>query len=181
MAIKIDSPTKNRLFILITKENEYIAKFNKIIELIGNNDTRICYVSITKPYEDTINELKEANIDTSNLFFVDTLSSYYMKRPPADNCIFIEGPTDMKKMKNAIKTLITEKKCNAVIFDTISKLLIYKGISSIVKFTHDLLSENGEMKTEKMFLAQESVDIEEKDFKRLISDLSMFADKIIDI
>ncbi|MCK5022799.1 MAG: hypothetical protein KAS04_01365 [Candidatus Aenigmarchaeota archaeon] len=172
---------KNRLFLLLTKEDEYVTNFDKIIKLIGDGNKKICYVTITRPYEDTINELKNMDIDTSNLFFVDTLTSYYMEHPPVDNCIFVDGPTDLTKMKNAIKTAINEEKCNAIIFDTISKLMIYKGISSIVRFTHELLSENGERKTKKMFLLQKNSDIEKEEHQRLISDLSMFADEIIDI
>ena len=60
-------------------------------------------------------------------------------------------------------------------------MMLYQERSSIIKFTYDLLSVNGNNKSHKLFIAPRNSEISEEDYNLLIDDLSMFADKTIDM
>ena len=170
--------TENKFLLIMLEESQYISKLEEIIKSIKK--TNICYVCLSTPYTDVIEELKKKGIATTNFFFIDTLTSHYREPKPVDNCIFVKAPTDMAAIRIAIRKVVEEKKCNVILFDTISTFLIYQETSSIVKFTHSLLTDEKHKNIKKLFvIIKDSSRLEEN--QKLVSDLTMFADKTIDL
>ena len=170
---------RNRFLLILLNEEMYMDKIAKIAESMGK-DKKICYVCLSKPYKDVCDELKKNGIETKRFYFIDALSSHYRKMRPAGNCTFLTSPTNLLEIKFAISKAVKEKKCDAVVFDTISTMLIYQQSSKIVKFTHEFLSEGTE-KSKILYLVLKHESIPTEENERLIKDLNLFADKTIDM
>lgn len=171
---------ENRFLLILMEEEEYLIKLEGIIKSAERTKTKICYVCLSKPYVDVLEDLRKRNLDISQFFFIDTLSSHYKKPEKADNCVFVSNPSDLEDIKKAIKKIVEKKGCSVVLFDTISTLLIYQETSSIVRFTHNLISEREHEKTKKLFIVLKEEGIPSEENQRLVKDLGMFADKTIE-
>ncbi|MCK4532080.1 MAG: hypothetical protein KAT94_04370 [Candidatus Aenigmarchaeota archaeon] len=168
----------NNSLLIILKEIEYSQKLEEIIKSVER--TKVCYVCLSRPYADVMEDLKGRGIDVTGFFFIDVLTSHYKEPEPVENCIFVPEPTDLTAIRVAIKKAVEEKKRNIVILDTISTLLVYQKTCSIVKFTHHLLTEENE-KTKKLFIALKGDTIPMEENQRLVKDLTMFADKTLEL
>ncbi len=168
----------NNSLLIVLEEIEYSQKLEEIIKSIER--TKICYVCLSKPYADVMEDLKGRGIDVTDFFFIDVLTSHYKEPEPVENCIFVSAPTDLTAIRVAIKKAVKEKKRNIVLLDTISTLLVYQETSSIVKFTHHLLTDENE-KTKKLFIALKGDTIPTEENQRLVNDLIMFADKTLEL
>ncbi|MFH0929302.1 MAG: hypothetical protein V1818_03030 [Candidatus Aenigmatarchaeota archaeon] len=154
-------------------------QLNKIVLSVEKSKSKICYVCLSRPYKDVLNELRKNKINTKFFFFVDVLSSHYEKLKSHRNCTFVSSPNNIKMIKRAIENVIKKQKCNVLLFDTISALLIYQESFSVLQFTHGLTNKNEDVK--KIFIALKSDSVPEKENRELINDLKMFADKTMDL
>ncbi len=173
--------TENKLTLVLLAEKQYQKKLAEIVKDVEKSHTRICYVCLSKPYTDIVDYLKNVGINVNKFFFIDTLSSHYKKSVQAENCIVIEDTNKLSAIQSAINTATTEKKCSVVIFDTISALLMYEQMHDIVKFTSDLTTTEKHQDVHKIFLILKKSDSLVHYHEDLINDISMFADKIIDL
>ena len=87
----------------------------------------------------------------------------------------------MAEIRAAVVDAIERRGCSAIVFDTVSTLLIYQQNSSIVSFTNSLLSEKKQENTKKLFIILKDDRTSEGDLDVLTKDLEMFADKKIDM
>lgn len=173
--------TQNKFVLVLLNEEQYISQLNKIVQSVEKSNKKICYVCLSRPYKDILNNLKKNNINTKFFFFIDVLSSHYEKISPHKNCMFLDSPNDLKLLVQAIETAIEKEKCSVLLFDTISALLIYQESFSILQFTHTLTVEKKEERIKKLFIAIKKDSFPEKENKEFINDLKMFADKTIDL
>ena len=90
------------------------------------------------------------------------------------------SPTNLAAIRAAIMKAVDEKKCSVILFDTISTLLVYQETSSIVKFTHSILTDGEQENTKKLFIVLKGDTVPGRDSRTLVKDLSMFADKTLD-
>lgn len=169
---------KNNFLLLLVNEQGYDEKVKEIAESLKKGH-KMAHVCLSRPYTDVIAEMDMYEKNKSKFFFIDALSSHYQKPKPEKNCIFIDGPAELCKIKEAIKYAIRKKKCDIVIFDSVSTLLMYTNDFSILRFTHNLMSQkvSSTLKTLYLFLRMGFGD----DGETLIKDLSMFADRTINI
>jgi hypothetical protein len=172
--------TQNRFLLILLEEKEYVSKLLEIIKSVQKTKTKVCYVCLSKPYADVVEDLKEQGIDTGNFFFIDTLSSYYGKPMPSENCIFVTKPNDLAGISIAVRKAVERNQCIVILFDTISTLLIYEESFPIVKFTHSLLSEEEKTGTTKLFIVLKGDSVSKEESQRLVKDLAMFADKTLE-
>ncbi|MCK5281901.1 MAG: hypothetical protein KAK00_00695 [Nanoarchaeota archaeon] len=177
----IEEIVKNQFLLILLHEEEYLKQLEEIVKSLEKTNKKICYVCLSKPYTDILEMLKDKEINTDKFFFIDVLSSHYKAPAPANNCIFVPAPTALEYIKVAIAKAVNEMDCGAVIFDTISTLLIYEECSSIVRFTHELSLEKNQENVKKLFIVLKDGTIPKVDNEELLKDLSMFADKTIDL
>jgi hypothetical protein len=170
---------KSKFLLILLEEKEYAAKLQEVIKSVEKTKTRICYVCLSKPYLDVMEDIKKQGLNPKDFFFIDVLSSHYREQEPADNCIFVSAPTNLATIRIAIKKAVEEKECSVILFDTISTLLIYQETSSIVKFTHSILADEKQEHAKKLFIVLKGGTIPSKENKTLLKDLSMFADKTL--
>jgi hypothetical protein len=171
---------KNKFLLILLEEKEYAKKLQDIMKSAEKTKTKICYVCLSKPYADVVEDIKGQGLNVNDFFFVDVLSSHYREQKPCDNCIFVSSPTNLAAVSDAIRKAVQEKKCSVILFDTISTLLVYQETSSIVKFTHCILTDEKQEQAKKLFIVLKDRTMQGKENKTLVKDLSMFADKTID-
>lgn len=176
----VESMDKSRFVIALIDEEKYIDKITEIAKSVKNAE-KICYVCLSKPYTDICEDLKMRGADIKKFYFVDTLSSHYGINASSVNCTFVDSPTNIPGIKDAITKASKEKKCTSIVFDTISAMLIYQDNSKIVRFTHDFLSEKHEERSRILYLVIRHDSVPAEENEKLVSDLSMFADKTIKV
>jgi len=172
---------RNKFLLILLEDQVYKEKIKEMAEFLEKTGSKACYVCLSRPYADVMDDFKNSVMNADVFFFVDVLSSHYGTPEAVQNCIFVSEPTDLEGIGNAITKVIDENNCTAVILDTVSALLLYHQIYSITKFTNKLVSKNKEEKIKKLFIINrgESIPIDEIDM--LTKDLGLFADKKIDV
>ena len=179
--VKCLDKTQNKLAIFLLKNNNFAEKTNKVIKRVQDNCKNICYVCLSKPYAEVIDNLKNQGINQDNFTFVDTVSSPHYKLQAIKNCYFVQGLENLKDIKKTIQKAVKKNECTAAIFDTISTLLIYQKTFDIVRFTHELITDEHQNKINKIFVILEEKGIYSEESKKLINDLNLFADKTFEI
>ncbi len=172
---------ENRLVLVLMSENEYFGKLTELITSVEKTGSMICYVCLSKPYKDVMEDLRRRKINTGKFIFIDVLSSHYMAPELTENCIFVSSPSNLDDIRKAVIKAVEERGCSTVIFDTISTLLVYQQTHSIVRFTHDLVSEKKHEDLKKMLIIIKDESTQIKDIEMLTKDLEMFADKKLDL
>lgn len=170
---------KTKFLLVLLDESRYIDKLAEMFKSM-EKDNRICYLCLSKTYDDIVKDLRKKGINTKKFFFIDVLGSHYGKRKSTNECLFLQSPTELADIETAIKRAVKEKKCSVILFDTISAMLIYQETSSIVKFTHNLITSKEQENAKKIFIVLKD-DILKEDNEMLTKDLTMFADKTINL
>jgi hypothetical protein len=149
---KIQEVASNN-FIIIHKHtlNGFNELYRKIQE-INLPNKKVCYVCLSKPYTDLVDNLKEEHLNCDNVFFVDTLSSPSYDLNPVGDCVFVRGMENLDNLRSTIKKAIKKHDCSTVVFDSISALLVYQLPHAIIKFTHNLLIDEAYETTKKVYI-----------------------------
>ncbi len=174
--------SKGRIFLVAVSEEQYPDKIVDLLKIVTNKYKKICYLCFNKPYADVVEDIKRIGLDMSKFFFIDVLTSHYTKPKPVKNCIFIDSPSNISAIGEAIKRAIIEEKCEEIFVDTISSLLMYQQNFYIIKFTHELKS--GEISKIKNLKQSVLVTLKGDQsmadaYENLLKDLSMFVDEVI--
>jgi hypothetical protein len=174
-----DTMAGQSVLILLGEERVYQKRKRDIVSSLGGVDRKICYVCLSKPYEDVYSDLRKLGAKGGMFYFIDVLSSHYGKKRATINCTFIDSPSNLGGIRSAISAAICEKGCSVVLFDTISKMLAYHESLNILRFTNDFLSDWKKCsRTFFLALREEIIPLEGND--QLIKDLSMFADRTVE-
>ncbi len=176
----LEDIVKTKFLLVLLDESRYVDKLAEALKSM-EKDNRICYLCLSKTYDDVVKDLRKKGINTKRFFFIDVLGSHYGKRKSTNECLFLQSPTELADIQTAIKKAVKEKKCSVILFDTISAMLIYQETSSIVKFTHNLLASKEQENAKKIFIVLKGENILKEDHEMLVKDLSMFADKTINL
>ena len=163
----------SNLILGITTKGEYCTKIKEIQEQIAFGPySSIGYLSLNRPFTSVQAELKKMNADVKKFFFVDAITATVQSPPIISNCTFISSPSDLTTLSMAFTTLYTDQGCEVIIIDTISTLVIYQSIGSVIKFVHNLVTK-ARVLNKKLLLVALKEDSED-----LIKDLNMFVDRV---
>lgn len=174
----LKNPEK-RFSLILVNEDQHIDTSVELIKFLV--ESKICYVCLSRPYSNVINDLKQNNIETNKIFFVDVLSSHYEKHKNKENCLFLSGPSNLEIILDGIRKMIKEKGCSIILIDTISHLLIYQENFNILKFTHSLSTGKYEKNLRKIFIFLNQYNLQKEESNSLVEDISMFTDNLIDL
>lgn len=174
--------SQNKFVMVLLNEQQYFQELVKIVKKVDKEHEKICYVCLSKTVEDVADEINRINLNVEKFYFIDVLSSHYKQPKPRKNCTFLEAPSNLTAIKVAVTKAVNNKGCSVVIFDTISALLVYQEAFRIMKMTHDLMVEKVHEKSNTVFIVLKSQEKVLQDMdKGLIGDLSMIADKTLDL
>jgi KaiC/GvpD/RAD55 family RecA-like ATPase len=99
---------------------------------------KVCYISLNKSGESVYEFCKENNINTDKMFVIDMISSRFRKCKSVKSIEYLPVSSLEKQMKAVIKVL-KKKKCDSVIFDSLSALKVYYSEEELIKFAHEFL------------------------------------------
>ena len=68
--------TENQFVLVLLDEERYIDKLKDIMKSVEKEGSKICYICLSKPYSDVIQDFEHAGINPDDFFFIDVLSSH---------------------------------------------------------------------------------------------------------
>jgi len=154
-------------------------QYSKIIidvaKQLARDYKHICYVSLNKLYDPLVKGLAANKVDVDKFFFIDCISRGVMMTPKkTENCEFLSGPQALTEMHISISKNLKAKESEALLFDSLSTLLVYEREVLVIRFVHGLIGAVHEIGP-KAFLT-----ILEGDTKgELVKSLGMFTDQTI--
>jgi archaellum biogenesis ATPase FlaH len=172
---------KNDFVVGLIEEKEYSASVFKFVKDLSAKYKKICYVLLQTPCEDIKREFKKNDLSLSTFFFIDILSDHYKDiEEKAKNCTYIKG-ANIPNLLFAIADAIKKHKCEIVLFDNISSLLSYHQNNDIEHLTNTLRYEPAYGKTKKIYFVRKNDAYIKDEITNLISDLTLFVDKVVEI
>jgi hypothetical protein len=164
------------IILLIIPKERYKSEIVPLAKSLEEVSKRICYVCINEPYGFVSSNLKKNGSALEKFFFIDTLSMRVQEPPAVENCIFVSAPNALTEISLALSKALNEQKCDMVVFDALSTLLIYENAHSLIQFIHTILTKLRMASGRAVFIAlKEDVNSE------LVKDLYMFVDKITEV
>jgi hypothetical protein len=169
--MKARAVTKGEIAVFVVPEKEYASRLKSVISSASSSCSRICYVSLNKPYSSAAETVEKSGADPKKFFFIDCTESHAEETGQVVN---VSSPKALTEMSITIGKVLDLGKIEALIFDSLSTLLIYTDPSTVVKFTHSLISA---LRSKKV--AGALICLEGGKNAELIKDISMFSDRVV--
>jgi len=138
------------------------------------------YITINKPYSALLKYLKENNIKTENIFFIDAISKTAGETiKMTKNCLFISSPSQLTDLAIALSQALEamKRKENKFIFlDSLSTLLIYNSFEVAAKFIHFIIT-----RLRVFGLVGLIISVEKQVDERMLNLLVEMCDKVVEI
>ena len=166
---------KNPIALVVLPKANYLDKLPEVIRAIEASSKKTCYVTLNKPYTSMAQFITGKGFQLERYFFIDSLTSSVQTPPQADNCEFIQSPSDFTDMGMSFTKAIKEKGCDTVFFDAVSTLAIYQSTAELVKFIQNLITKARVFQARSVYLALK------EDSEELVKDLTMFVDGVIEV
>ena len=137
-------------------------------------DKKICFVSLSRSYDVVQSQLGKLGVPAENLFVIDAVTAVFSRARPPDNTVFVPSPDALTDLNIAIIETLKDKKCDYLIFDSLSTLLTYQEGHIVARFTDYVIAKIKEMKGSAIFTCLEA-DSE----KQAIKEISLHTDKVL--
>ncbi len=160
---------ENDVMMLVIPNQNYAGSLGSVAKTMSKTFNKICYISLNKPRESLINGFKKKGVDTEKFFFIDAVG----KGTSSDDVSYVSSPKALTELNIAIIKALSGV-VDSSLFDSLSTLLIYEEPSTVIKFSHSIISafRNKKIKAVLTCLGGDAKS-------DLIKDLSMFVDKVI--
>jgi hypothetical protein len=165
----------NKNIVLMLKGGIYKSSIMEINKQLSDTMKKIVYIAISNPSDALIAAFKKEGIDTDKYYFIDCISKKGGGINLRDNCKYMAGPTAMTKISICVSKLLEKKKTELIFLDSISSMLIYNDELSVIKFLHNIMNKVRLSDAKAVYIILES-DLE----KKLMKDVELFADKIVE-
>jgi hypothetical protein len=166
----------NQIIVFVIRSKDYSKRLESITRAAIDIKKELCYISLNKPYQVLEANLKNAGVPTENIYFVDAVSSKVGSAKAVEGVIFVSSPQALTELSIAINKCLGFQETGAALFDSLSTLLVYEEVSSVVKFVHSVISTL-RVKGKSCIFTMLKEDLKEE----LVKDMGMFADKIEEI
>ncbi|MEM7821535.1 MAG: hypothetical protein QXX38_01840 [Candidatus Aenigmatarchaeota archaeon] len=102
------------------------------------------YITVNKPYEVLLRYLKENDIRTDGIFFIDAISKMVAEEiKMTEDCLFIPSPSQLTDLAIALSQALEgmkRKEKKFIFLDSVSTLLVYNPFEVVAKFVHFIIS-----------------------------------------
>jgi len=155
-----DDLEENSLFLVLADASSLNKMHYEIVsDLVERGFTTVVCTS-NQPSSILKKRYLKKSIDISNVYFIDTITSYALGRMPddAERCHFVSTPGNLTDLGIAINETLRDIKSDQVclVFDSISTTLIYVSSANISRFLHFLSNKLRIMDIHGMFMAVET-------------------------
>lgn len=126
--------------VLVLPNDQYTKRIVEISKYLASSYKSVCYVSLNKLFDSLIASLKSASIDQSKFLFLDGITkSANPEAKASGNCLFISS--DINELGSNISRVLAEGKCDSMLFDSISTLLVYNKSEEVSMFVKNVIGK----------------------------------------
>lgn len=174
MSVDIAATIKgNQIIVFVVSPKDFPKQLQDITKAMAETKKAICYVSLNKPYKTIQGGLEKTGVPVEKVYFVDAVSSKAGPVKPDKTVLMVSSPNALTELSIAISKGVEMWKADAVLFDSLSTMLVYEGASSVLRFVHSVTNALRVKGMSCVFTVLKQ-DLKEE----LAKDLGMFADKI---
>ncbi|MFQ6129442.1 MAG: hypothetical protein ACE5OT_01360 [Candidatus Hadarchaeaceae archaeon] len=163
-----------QIALLVVPNEQYSKIIIDVAKQLARNYKHICYVSLNKLYDPLVKSLAAKKVNLDKFFFIDCISRGVTTPTKVKNCEFLSGPQALTEMHISISKNLKAKKSEALLFDSLSTLLVYEREVLVIRFVHGLIGAVRGVGS-KAFLTVLEADTKGE----LVKNLSMFTDRTI--
>lgn len=163
---------ENDIMVLIIPNSSYGDSLKNLTSDMSKTFNKICYISLNKPHKSLLKGFEQKGAKTKKFFFIDAVG----KGSNSEGIAYITSPKALTELNIAITKALSSGLVDSALFDSLSTLLIYEDPSTVIKFTHSIISafRNKSVKAVLTCLGGDAKS-------ELIKDLSMFVDKVVEL
>jgi hypothetical protein len=161
------------IIVMAIPEKEYASRLNDVVSSAASSYSRICYTSLNKPYSVLSESFKKSGVDLKKILFIECTGKADSGKQ--EQVVYVSSPKALTEMSITIGKVIEMGKIEVLIFDSLSTLLVYADPSTVVKFTHSLITILRSKNVSGFLMCTKSGQSE-----AIIKDISMFADKVVE-
>lgn len=137
------------------------------------------YITLNKPYEIILRELKSISADNRLIIFIDAITkSSTWKDTKVGNCLFIGSPEKLSDLFVALDQAVNSipLKEKFVFLDSLNTLTLFNTESTVARFTYQLVSKMRSWKIKGIIIT-----LEKDSDDTLINELTQFCDIRLDV
>lgn len=127
--------------VIVPPGKGHAASLAHFVSSLQNNERRVLFVCADRPYAGLAKSLEEFGVKTSDMHFIDVVSSL-SGSSPADrprNATFLPSPTMLEMLAMRIEQVAQRLGPNAhVVLDSLDTLSLYNGMHPVQEFSHYL-------------------------------------------
>jgi hypothetical protein len=163
--------------LVLTQPSTHFQTYLSLIEYLTKREKMrgVC-VTITRTAASLIKLLKERDIDTDGIYFIDCISKISGSAEECENCLYVSHPSNLTDISlavtNGLNKLGDGKKF--FIVDSWSSLLIYNDNKKVLGFSNFIINKLRAKETNGLM-----VTLQAKTDEEFANSLSVFCDKVI--
>lgn len=161
----------NQSIVLICKNKGPEDAVFEICSDLKKSFKKICIVTVNKPFSFWVKKFGEKKIDYSKFYFIDCISASTMEQVPSKQCTYISSPKALTELAIALNSL--SKEVDLIILDSFSGLVLHNDPFLTFRFMNSINAKFRRNSLKSLYLVVGETK------KEVISDLSLFSDKII--
>ncbi|MBN2013631.1 MAG: hypothetical protein JW778_00475 [Candidatus Altiarchaeota archaeon] len=166
---------KNWIILVVIPHETYPDCSIEVSKQIERMYQRICYVNTNKPFTTLMKTFKDKGINTEGFFFIDMVTrSAFPGVKDGPICRYISSESALDELGSAINEELDKGVYKALIFDSLSSLLVHNDEDVLIKFVKFIVTKIRHSDCIAVLKCAEG-DIDSK----LMKNLSMLSDKII--
>ncbi len=125
------------VYLLLVEPADYAGATVDVIRRLIRENASIIYISINKPAMAIKERLKESEVDSRGIYFIDCAAAAVNGETERKDKLLSIAPQNLTGLSLAINELLDElpgKK--AVVFDSMNTLVVYNPLATVEKFAH---------------------------------------------
>ena len=164
------------VFTVLISSLEYSERMKALLKFAAQTWKQTCFVTTNKPSSTILDTIRQLKLKPDSFVIVDAVSLSAGIEKKEENVVYVSSPGAITELGIRIGEILEKSKVEAVIFDSVSALLIHTKESEILKFIHILVSRTRGKRIPAIFPVLRE-DLETS----AVKNLNMFADSVIDL
>jgi len=159
--------------------NTYFDALRAIVDIFATkNDLYVFYISSTIPSKNIVGLLEILGVDTSRVFFVDTISHLMASASEtSDKYLYIESPTMLENTMLKIEYLLRKyrDKKAVVVLDSVNSMAIHNDLKILSEFLHIFVTS---LRTWEAYMV--ILSMKEQNTPEIVNMLNLVCDDVFD-
>lgn len=164
------------VFTVLIPSVRYPEHMEELLRFAADHWKRTCLVTINKPSAAVLDTIERLRLDQRRFLIVDAVSRGAGIEERRHNVVYVSSPGAITELGIRVGGAIERADVEAVIFDSISALLVHAGEAEVLEFVHMLVSRVRGRRVKALFpVVREDLNTP------AVKNLNMFADAVVDL